>query len=115
MSVLQGKAGGVTGGGRGVGRGHCIHLGRAGASVVVNDIDRAEADKVVAEVVAAGGRAVASAADIGTREGCDGLIQQCVDAFGSIDLVVNNAGNFRDKTLLNMSDEDFESVWNIHV
>jgi len=80
----------------------------------VNDVDREEAEKVTREVTEAGGRAVASDADIGTREGCEALVKQCVDAFGSIDLFVNNAGNMRDKTLLNMSDEDFEQVWRVH-
>ena len=114
MGVLDGKAGVVTGAGRGVGRGHALHLCRQGASIVVNDVDREEGEKVVAEIKKEGGRAIASDADIGTREGCDGLIKQCVDAFGSIDLLVNNAGNMRDKTLLNMSDEDFEAVLRVH-
>src|SRR5262249_47030984 len=88
---------------------------RAGASVVVNDIDAGEAEKVVAEIVASGGRAIASTADIGTREGCEQLVEQSVDAFGSVDLLVNNAGIVPDKTLLNMTDDDFDQVWRIHV
>jgi len=69
MGVLEGRAGFVTGGGRGIGRGHCLHLAQQGAGVVVNDVDLDEADKVVAEVREQGGRAVASDADIGGRKG----------------------------------------------
>jgi len=114
MKLLEDKAAVVTGAGRGIGRGHALHLARAGASVVVNDLDVAEADKVVADIAEAGGRAVASAADIGTREGCDRLVAECVEAFGAIDVLVNNAGLVRDKTLLNTSDEDFDLVWRVH-
>jgi NAD(P)-dependent dehydrogenase (short-subunit alcohol dehydrogenase family) len=67
MGILDGRGAVVTGGGRGIGRGHCLHLGANGASVVVNDIDRVEAEKVVAEIAAAGGKAVASDDDITSR------------------------------------------------
>ncbi|MFQ5514839.1 MAG: SDR family NAD(P)-dependent oxidoreductase [Myxococcota bacterium] len=115
MGVLDGKAGVVTGAGRGIGRGHCLHLGRAGAAVVVNDVDRAEAEKVVVEIQEAGGRAVASGADIGSRKGAEELIEQCVSELGRIDFVVNNAGIVRDRSFLKMSDEEFDDVWRIHV
>ncbi len=114
MGILEGKAGVVTGGGRGIGRGHCLHLAQQGAAVVVNDVDRAEAEKVVAEVVGAGGRAQVSSADIGTRKGAQELIGQCVEAFGSIHYAVNNAGVVRDRSFLKMTDEDWELVLRIH-
>jgi NAD(P)-dependent dehydrogenase (short-subunit alcohol dehydrogenase family) len=115
MAILDGRVAVVTGGGRGVGRGHCIHLANAGASVVVSDIDTAEAEKVVSEIKEAGGRAVARAADVGTRKGCEELIDTCATQFGRIDILVNNAGIAKDRTLLKMSDEEFTDVWRIHV
>jgi 3-oxoacyl-[acyl-carrier protein] reductase len=115
MGILEGKAAVVTGGGRGIGRGHCLHLAREGAAVVVNDVDGGEAEAVVREIAAEGGRAVASSDDIGTRKGAEALIARCADAFGSVDAVVNNAGIVRDRTFLKMSDEEFDDVWRIHV
>jgi 3-oxoacyl-[acyl-carrier protein] reductase len=114
MGILEGKAAVVTGGGRGVGRGHCLHLAEQGAAVVVNDVDAREAQSVVDEVVKAGGRAVASRADIGSRKGAQELIGQCVDEFGAIHAVVNNAGVVRDKSFLKMDDEDWDLVLRIH-
>jgi 3-oxoacyl-[acyl-carrier protein] reductase len=114
MGILDGRAAVVTGGGRGVGKGHCEHLAAAGAGVVVNDVDGEEAGKVVAEIEKAGGRAVANNADIGTRKGAQELVQQCVDEFGGIHAVVNNAGIVRDRSFLKMSDEEWEDVLRIH-
>ncbi|MBC8341993.1 MAG: SDR family NAD(P)-dependent oxidoreductase [Proteobacteria bacterium] len=68
MGVLDGRAGVVTGGGRGIGRGHCLHLAEQGASVVVNDIDIDEANAVVDEITKAGGKASANKSDIITRD-----------------------------------------------
>ncbi|NNL67899.1 MAG: SDR family NAD(P)-dependent oxidoreductase [Myxococcales bacterium] len=115
MGILDGKAAVVTGGGRGIGRGHCIHLAAQGASVIVNDIDPDEAGKVVQEISDAGGKAQTNHDDIGTREGAAALIGQCVDAFGAIHAIVNNAGNVKDRTFLKMSDEEFDSVLRVHV
>jgi 3-oxoacyl-[acyl-carrier protein] reductase len=114
MGIVEGKAGFVTGGGRGIGRGHCLHLAEQGAAVVVNDVDRAEAEKVVAEIEAKGGRALASAADIGSRKGAQELVSACVDSFGGIHFAVNNAGIVRDRSFLKMTDEDWELVLRIH-
>ena len=115
MGLLDGRAAVVTGGGRGIGRGHCLHLAEQGASVVVCDVDLGEAQKVVDEIAAKGGKAVASGVDIGTREGARALIAQCVDTFGAIHILVNNAGNVRDKSFLKMTDEDFSEVLRVHV
>jgi 3-oxoacyl-[acyl-carrier protein] reductase len=114
MGILDGRAAVVTGGGRGIGRGHCLHLAEQGAAVVVNDIDRGEARKVVDEIGAAGGKASANESNIGTREGAQALIAQCVDEFGGIHALVNNAGNVRDRSFLKMTDEEFQSVVQVH-
>jgi len=115
MGILDGKAAVVTGGGRGIGRGHCLHLAEQGAAVVVNDIDAGEARKVVDEITTAGGKASANTSDISTREGAQALVAQCVDEFGAIHAAVNNAGNVRDRSFLKMSDDDFDSVLAVHV
>jgi 3-oxoacyl-[acyl-carrier protein] reductase len=115
MGLLGGRGAVVTGGGRGIGRGHCLHLAAQGAGVVVNDIDGAEASKVVDEITAAGGKALANSDDIGTREGARALIGACADAFGGIHALVNNAGNVKDRSFLKMSDDDFTSVLRVHV
>ncbi len=114
MGVLDGQAAVVTGGGRGIGRGHCLHLAREGAAVVVNDIDTDEATKVVAEITEAGGRAVSDDSNIATREGAKALVDHCVDEFDAIHAVVNNAGNVRDRSFLKMTDEEFMSVVDVH-
>ncbi len=115
MGILNGKAVVVTGGGRGIGRGHCLHLAEQGASVVVNDIDLDEARKVVAEIAEQGGKATVNDSNIATREGAQALVQQCVDDFGAINAAVNNAGNVKDRSFLKMSDEEFDSVVQVHV
>lgn len=115
MNILNNKAALVTGAGRGIGRGHCLHLSRAGAAVVINDIDLGAAEAVVNEIIAEGGQAVASDINIASRKGSQALVDCCVAAFGKIDILVNNAGNLRDRTFLKMTDEDFDSVWLVHV
>lgn len=115
MNLLQGKAAIVTGGGGGIGRGHCLHLARAGAKVVVNDIAEEAARAVVEEIVIEGGTAVASTDNIANRAGAEALIDFCAESFGSVDIMINNAGNLRDRSLLKMTDEEFDSVWAVHV
>ena len=115
MGILDGRAAVVTGGGRGIGRGHCLHLARQGAAVVVNDVDADEARKVAGEIGAEGGRACADASDVGTRAGARALVQRCVDEFGAIHALVNNAGNVRDRSFLKMSDDEFGDVLRVHV
>jgi NAD(P)-dependent dehydrogenase (short-subunit alcohol dehydrogenase family) len=115
MGVLEGRGAVVTGGGRGIGRGHCLHLAAQGAGVVVNDVDVAEAHKVVDEITAAGGKALANGDDVGSREGAQAIVGACADAFGGVHALVNNAGNVKDRSFLKMSDDDFTSVLRVHV
>lgn len=113
--LLEGRPAIVTGAAGGIGRGHVLHLAAAGAPVVVNDINGERAEALAEEVRARGGQALVSTHNIGTREGAEGLVEACVAAFGSVRIMVNNAGNLRDRTLLKMTDEDLDSVLTVHV
>lgn len=113
--LLEGRPAIVTGAAGGIGRGHVLHLAAAGAPVVVNDINADAASVLAGEVIAAGGRAVVSTANIGTRAGAESLISECVAAFGSVRVLVNNAGNLRDRTLLKMTDDDLDAILTVHV
>jgi NAD(P)-dependent dehydrogenase (short-subunit alcohol dehydrogenase family) len=115
MKLLDGKAAIVTGAGRGIGRGHCLHLAQAGAAVVINDVDTEAAQNVADEITAAGGRAIICGVSIATRVGAEELIERCVAAFGAVDILINNAGNLRDRSFLKMSDDEFDAVWLVHV
>jgi NAD(P)-dependent dehydrogenase (short-subunit alcohol dehydrogenase family) len=124
MGMLEGKVAIITGSGGGIGREHALLFAREGAKVVVNDLgsDRHGggrggdmADKVVAEIKAAGGDAVANYDSVAMREGADGLMWSALNKFGKLDIVVNNAGILRDKTILNMSEQDFDLVIDVHL
>ena len=115
MGLLTNKSAIVTGGGRGIGRGHCLHLAKSGACVLINDVDAEEAQKVAKEITDAGGIAQISSQDISSRQGSETLIRECINHFNSIDILINNAGILRDKSFLKMTDDDFDAVWNIHV
>ncbi len=122
--LLQGKIAIVTGAGGGIGRAHALALAREGARVVVNDLggDRHgggkgsdAADKVVEEIKAAGGDAVASYDTVASREGADAILWAALSRFGRVDVLVNNAGILRDRTLLNMSQDDLDKVLDVHL
>lgn len=121
---LAGRTAIVTGAGRGLGRAHALHLAAEGAAVVVNDrggslsgdgSDMGPAQEVVDEIVAAGGRAVASGHDVADWEEAAGLIEFAVDAFGTLDVLVNNAGILRDRSLANMSEAEWDGVLRVHL
>jgi len=114
MQILEGKSAVVTGAGRGVGRAHCLQLASAGARVVVNDIELAEAENVVAEICGRGGKAISSDADISTLDGAAEVVAACTGAFDSIDIMVANAGIVRDRTFLKMSEAELRSVMEVH-
>jgi len=115
MKILSRKIAIVTGGGRGIGRGHCLHLAKSGATVIVNDIDKEKSESVVEEIRSKGGKASPYSCDISSREGSENLIRGCADEHGSVDILVNNAGILRDRTFLKMTDEEFDDVWRVHV
>jgi NAD(P)-dependent dehydrogenase (short-subunit alcohol dehydrogenase family) len=114
----------VTGAGNGLGRAHALLLASRGAKVVVNDPggardgrggDHAAADKVVAEIKAAGGQAVANYDTVAEQAAAANIVKTAVDAFGTVDIVVNNAGILRDKSFPNMAMDDFLFVLQVHL
>jgi 3-oxoacyl-[acyl-carrier protein] reductase len=108
---LNGKVALVTGASRGIGRAIATTLAGAGASVVVNYRANEEAAQaVVAEIVGAGGKATPVQADVGRADEAERLVKAALDAYGRLDVLVNNAGITRDTLLLRMKDEDFDAV-----
>jgi len=121
---LQGRAAIVTGAGRGIGRAHALELAAQGAAVVVNDFGvslsgegtgETPADEVVAEIEASGGRAVANGADVADFAQAAAMVQQAIDTFGGLDVLVNNAGFVRDRMLVNTSEEEWDAVIRVHL
>lgn len=110
---LDGKRCIITGAGRGIGRAVAIAFAKEGASVVVNDLDKEAADEVVAELP--GDRATANYEAIGTVAAAESLVATAVDAFGDVDVLVNNAGLLRDRMLHKMSEEEFDQVIQVHL
>lgn len=112
---LSGQVAVVTGSGRGLGLAFARGLARAGAAVVVNDIDPAMAEAAVSSIVAEGGKAVCEVVPVGDGEAADRLVSRAVQTWGRLDLMCANAGILRDKVLWNMSDEDFDAVVHTHL
>ena len=124
MVELDGRVAIVTGAGRGLGREHALCLAAHGVRVVVNDmgasndgtgVDCSPAQSVVDEIVDAGGQAVVNCADVATWKGGEAVVAAALDAFGELDILINNAGILRDSTIINMSEEDFDEVIRVHL
>jgi len=123
MGCLEGKVAVITGAGGGIGRAHALLFAREGARVVVNDVGcqrdgtgRGDAAaRVVSEIRALGGEATANTEAVGTFAGAGRIVQAALDAYGRLDVLVNNAGILRDRTILNMTPEEWDQVIQVHL
>ena len=122
--VFDNRTAVVTGAGRGLGRGYAFELARRGARVVVNDPGGAvdgggesarAADEVAAEIRAAGGEAIASYDSVADPEGGENIVRTALEAFGTVDAVINNAGILRDKSFANLEADDAHAVLDVHL
>ncbi len=122
--MLEGKVAIVTGAGRGIGREHALALAEAGAKVVVNDLggslsgegsDERPAEEVANEIRAGGGEAAADDANVADFAAAERMVRHAIEAFGRLDILVNNAGILRDRMLVNMSEEEWDAVINVHL
>ena len=122
--LCEGRIALVTGAARGVGREHALGLAKHGAKVVVNDLgagvdgsgaDTTPAQAVVDEIKDLGGEAIVNGDDVSSWDGAKNMIDQTIDAFGTIDVVVNNAGILRDRMLVNMTEDEWDAVIQVHL
>lgn len=122
--LCEGRVAIVTGAARGVGRQHALQLAKAGAKVVVNDLgagvdgkgaDVSPAQQVVDEIKAAGGDAVVNGDDVSNFDGAKNMVDTAINTFGKLDVLVNNAGILRDRMLVNMTEEEWDSVIAVHL
>ncbi len=122
--LCEGRVAIVTGGARGVGREHALLLAKCGAKVVVNDIgagidgagrDDSLAQGVADEIKAMGGEAVVNGDDVADWDGAKRMIDQAIDTFGGLDILINNAGILRDRMLTNMSEAEWDDVMRVHL
>ncbi|MGF1596782.1 MAG: SDR family oxidoreductase [Acidimicrobiales bacterium] len=124
MGSLDGRVAIITGGGRGIGREHALLMAAEGAKIVVNDLggaadgtgsDVTAAEQVVEEIKAMGGEAVANGASVTDWEGVQGMINQAVEAFGDLHILINNAGILRDRVVVNMTEAEWDAVIDVHM
>jgi NAD(P)-dependent dehydrogenase (short-subunit alcohol dehydrogenase family) len=124
MGLFDGKVAIVTGAGRGIGRAEALLLAAEGAKVIVNDVggaatgegeDQTPAQQVVDEIVAAGGAAAANYDSVSSWAGAEAMVSQAVDTFGSLDVLINNAGILRDAMSFSMTEADWDAVIDVHL
>ena len=124
MGALEGRVAIITGAGRGIGREHALLFASEGAKVVVNDLggandgsgsDATPAQQVVEEITGMGGEAIANADNVADWEGGQRMVNAAVEAFGDLHVLVNNAGILRDRVLVNMTEEEWDAVVNVHL
>jgi NAD(P)-dependent dehydrogenase (short-subunit alcohol dehydrogenase family) len=124
MGALEGRVAIITGAGRGIGREHALLFAAEGAKVVVNDLGAgldgsastaSPAEEVVAEISAMGGEAIANHDNVASWEGGERLIRAAVETYGELHVLVNNAGILRDRTVVNLTEDDWDSVINVHL
>ena len=115
MGKLDGRVAFVTGAGRGIGAATALRLAEDGASVVLADIDPDGCKEVAAQIKNAGSQALAVSCNVADREAVESAFQQAIKHFGQLDILVNNAGVLRDNLLFKMSDDDWETVMNVHL
>ncbi len=122
--MCEGRVAIVTGAGRGIGREHALMLAAEGAAVVVNDLgaqpdgrgaDPGPANEVVAEIEAMGGRAIVNGADVTSFDDAGAMVQQAIDAFGRLDVLVNNAGILRDRMIFSMTEAEWDDIIAVHL
>jgi NAD(P)-dependent dehydrogenase (short-subunit alcohol dehydrogenase family) len=112
---LSGLSSLVTGAGAGLGRAEALALAAAGAAVVVNDYDKDAAYAVVDEITAAGGQATAAPGDVSSWSVAQELVETAISSYGKLDILVNNAGVLRDRTIFNISEEEWDTVIGVHL
>ena len=110
MGVLDGKRVIITGSGRGLGRAYALCMAREGARILVNDVDVAEARAVAGEILSDGGVAIANGDSVAEWDGASGIVDHCVEAFGGIDVVVNNAAIYRIASIWEATERDFDDI-----
>lgn len=115
MQTLAGKTAIVTGSGRGIGRAVALKLAAHGAAIIVNDVDGDPANEVVDAIRTAGGRAIACIGSVTAPDFGERIVQSAIDGFGSLDIIVNNAGYTRDGVIQKQSDEQFQAMLDVHV
>jgi NAD(P)-dependent dehydrogenase (short-subunit alcohol dehydrogenase family) len=124
MGALEGRVAIITGAGRGIGREHALLFAAEGAKVVVNDLgaapdgsgaDATPAEEVAAEIRAMGGQAVANRDDVADWTGAQNLVNQAIETFGDLHILVNNAGILRDRMLVNMAEAEWDAIMRVHL